>query len=105
MIEDKVIQERLKEIFKTEPELNDPKRVIQMVWRYWEVCENDARPLLFLARTQWERWQYRWGTVESVVRSARKLRDAGQNELSIKHYESYHNPKPKKLPTLRTKTK
>ena len=101
MIDDKIIQQRLIEIFEKQPELNDPKKVIQMVWRYWEVCENDARPLSYLMRTQWERWQYRWGTVESIVRSARKLRDAGQNQLSLKHYESYHNTKTKGLPTLR----
>jgi len=61
MEDDKVIQQRLIEIFKEQPELNDPKKVIQMVWRYWEVVENGGKPLIFISQKQWESWQYSHG--------------------------------------------
>ena len=89
MLDDKVIQKRLIEIFEKQPELNDPKKVIQMVWRYWEVVENEGIELLFISKKQWENWQYRHGSCESIIRAARAARNMGQNELSIKHYKNY----------------
>ena len=77
MLDDKVIQKRLIEIFKDQPELNDPKKVIQMVWRYWEVVENERIELLFISKKQWESWQYRHGSCASISRAEKPARKMG----------------------------
>lgn len=89
MINDEIIQKRVEDIFDKEPELNDPQKVIQLVWRYWEVVGNKGKPLIYLMKSQWENWQMNYGTVESIIRAGRKIRDNGHNQLSIKHYENY----------------
>ena len=89
MENDKAIQEKVEKIFEENPELNDPQRVIQLVWRYFEIVGNKGKPIIYIMKEQWEHWQMNYGTVESIIRAARKVRDKGQNELSLKHYNNY----------------
>jgi len=89
MESDQIIQKRIEDIFNKEPELNDPQKVIQLVWRYWEIVGNKGKPLLYIMKSQWEDWQFNYGTVESIIRAGRKIRDKGQNTLSLKHYKNY----------------
>ena len=89
MESDQVIQNRVEQIFKDSPELNDPQRVIQLCWRYWEIVGNEGKELVFISKKQWENWQINYGTVESIIRAGRKIRDKGQNQLSMKHYKNY----------------
>jgi len=49
MVEDKAIQDIVKEILLKEPRFQHGNMIYQMVWRFWEVSANKGKPLSALS--------------------------------------------------------
>ena len=95
MIDDKIIENVVRDILLKEPKFQHSNMIYQMVWRFWEMAANQEKPLSALSPQAFTDLNVRFGTVESIIRARRKVlkeignKELGRYEMSNKHYQHY----------------
>ena len=92
---DQAIKQRVLKLIQDEPEYQDYQMMYQMCWRYFEICANGGKELIFISKDQFIKWQLGFGTVESILRALRwakqelKIKNDGRIEKSLEHRQNY----------------
>lgn len=113
MVDDKSIQDIVREILLKEPKFQHADMIYQSCWRFWEYAitkkaqskKDKSLGIISLSALSPEAFidfNVKLGTIESIIRARRKvLKEIGNEDLSRysqaqKHYQSYLNEPPRK---------